>query len=165
MFTFLSPGRDDDLDSNNTSCVLQLQVNGYRFILAGDIERSQERELAARWREELKTDWLLVPHHGSQTSSSSTFLKFTAPDVAVFSSGFANRFGHLVCASVEIFDLALLRAAFLLQHNESVDVSRYASILAVLFDLFCVFYDELAIQHECIPFDVPCGVLAHVRPR
>jgi competence protein ComEC len=94
VFTFLSPAPGQDLVSNNTSCVLQLDVSGFRFILAGDIERRQERELVAHWRDKLKTNWLLVPHHGSRTSSSSTFLKFAEPDIAVVSSGFANRFGH-----------------------------------------------------------------------
>jgi competence protein ComEC len=46
------------------------------------------------WGGSLASDWLLVGHHGSATSTSWTFLKHVQPAVAVISSGYANRFGH-----------------------------------------------------------------------
>jgi competence protein ComEC len=63
-------------------------------LLTGDIERSTERELLRRAPELLPADVLLVPHHGSATSSSAEFVKEIAPRYAVFAVGYRNRFGH-----------------------------------------------------------------------
>jgi competence protein ComEC len=61
--------------------------------LVGDIEAVQEASLIAR-EASLHADWLLVPHHGSATSSTSAFLASVQPQVAVVQSGYRNRFGH-----------------------------------------------------------------------
>jgi competence protein ComEC len=37
---------------------------------------------------------LIVPHHGSRTSSTAAFLDAVHPSVAVFQAGYRNRFGH-----------------------------------------------------------------------
>jgi competence protein ComEC len=42
----------------------------------------------------LVSDVLLVPHHGSRTSSSARFLDTVAPRIAVVQAGYRNRFGH-----------------------------------------------------------------------
>ena len=42
----------------------------------------------------LRADVLLVPHHGSNTSSSAAFLDAVAPRIAIVQSGYRNRFGH-----------------------------------------------------------------------
>ena len=94
QFQFLSPAHSPPDSSNNSSCVLQIQSGDHTLLLAGDVERAQERELVKYWGGGLASDWLLVGHHGSATSSSWTFLKHVQPAVAVISSGYANRFGH-----------------------------------------------------------------------
>jgi competence protein ComEC len=53
------------------------------------------------WGESLASDWLLVAHHGSRSSSSWALLKAVQPDYAVVSAGYANRFGHPHAAVVE----------------------------------------------------------------
>jgi competence protein ComEC len=63
-------------------------------LLTGDIERDQEIRLLREHREALRSDVLLVPHHGSKTSSSAAFLDAVAPQVAVFQAGHRNRYGH-----------------------------------------------------------------------
>ena len=93
-FQFLSPALEPHLGSNDRSCVLQIQVDSYRLLLLGDIERARERELVRYWGRNLRQDWLLVAHHGSATSSTHTLLKVMRPAMAVVSSGYANRFGH-----------------------------------------------------------------------
>lgn len=95
-FRFLSPALESatGLPSNDSSCVLQIEASGSRLLLPGDIEASRERELVRYWADELVSDWLLVPHHGSKTSSSYALLKHVRPATAVVSSGYANRFGH-----------------------------------------------------------------------
>ncbi len=94
VFQFLSPAQETANTSNDSSCVLQVQVGDYRLLLPGDIEETRERTLVQYWREQLRSHWLLVAHHGSRTSSSWSFLKQVQPDAAVLSNGYANRFGH-----------------------------------------------------------------------
>jgi competence protein ComEC len=93
-FQFLSPAREIAHRTNDSSCVLQVRVGSYKLLLPGDIEEERERTLVRYWGQQLRSDWLLTAHHGSQTSSSLTFLKQVQPQVAVISSGYANRFGH-----------------------------------------------------------------------
>jgi len=42
----------------------------------------------------LKATWLLVPHHGSATSSTLEFLQAVQPDIALVQAGYRNRYGH-----------------------------------------------------------------------
>ena len=93
-FQFLAPAPGEVLPSNDSSCVLLLEVAGHRLLLAGDIEGDRERELVRYWGGALASDWLLVAHHGSRTSSSHALLKAARPATAAISSGYANRFGH-----------------------------------------------------------------------
>lgn len=93
-FQVLSPAPGEALDSNDRSCVLLVDVAGYRLLLPGDVERGRERAIATYWSRALASDWLLVGHHGSRTSSSWPFLKHVRPREAVVSAGYANRFGH-----------------------------------------------------------------------
>jgi competence protein ComEC len=93
-FQLLSPADETGLSSNDSSCVLQIEAAGHRLLLAGDIERSREHALVRYWAGQLRSDWLLVAHHGSQTSSSWAWLKTVQAHSAVISSAYASRFGH-----------------------------------------------------------------------
>lgn len=84
---------------NALSCVLRVQGAEASALLAGDIEAAQERELLARGLSPV--DWLLVPHHGSKTSSTDAFLDALQPRFAVAQAGYRNRFGHPVPAVVQ----------------------------------------------------------------
>ncbi|ACC70625.1 ComEC/Rec2 family competence protein [Paraburkholderia phymatum] len=63
-------------------------------LLAADIEAPVERTLLARERAALRAQILLVPHHGSKTSSTEPFLDAIDPSIAVFQVGYRNRFHH-----------------------------------------------------------------------
>jgi len=97
-FEFLHPGAQTAAGrgarANNRSCVLRIAAPGGRVLLTGDIERGAERELLRRAPGLLAADALLVPHHGSATSSSAEFVREVAPRHAVFTVGYRNRFGH-----------------------------------------------------------------------
>jgi competence protein ComEC len=64
------------------------------MLLTGDIERASEALLVSRGAQDLRSDVLLVPHHGSRTSSSDEFVAAVAPAIAVIPTGYRNRFGH-----------------------------------------------------------------------
>ncbi len=81
--------------SNARSCVLRIAGERHAALLAGDIGSAQEMALiAAEAPERLMADILLVPHHGSKTSSSGAFLDAVSPQVAIFQVGYRNRYGH-----------------------------------------------------------------------
>jgi competence protein ComEC len=92
-----APGQASRLPkTNDRSCVLSVRTAGAQSataLLAGDLEARQEAELIAR-HPQLRADWLLVPHHGSKTSSSAAFLDAVQPRLAVVQAGYRNRFGH-----------------------------------------------------------------------
>ena len=87
------PGYDPAYHENDNSLVLRVETMNTHLLLSGDIERDAEAALLEK-RLIVKTDVLKVPHHGSRTSSTQAFLNRLAPDIAVISSGAANRFGH-----------------------------------------------------------------------
>jgi competence protein ComEC len=78
---------------NNNSLVLKVSFRDISFILPGDIETEAENELTSLSCTTLKSNVLLVPHHGSQSSSTTRFLRCVGPDIAVISSGWKNIFG------------------------------------------------------------------------
>jgi competence protein ComEC len=90
--------------SNAMSCVLRIASSSRTALLVGDIESPQEFRLAASVPASLKADFLLVPHHGSKTSSSAVFLDAVRPQWAVVQSGYRNRFGHPVDSVVARYD-------------------------------------------------------------
>ncbi len=96
VFQFLAPAVENPVHnkSNDNSCVLQISLGASTLLLPGDIERKRELQLVRYWRAELFSDWLLVGHHGSRTSSSEPLLKHVRPAIVVVSAGYANRFGH-----------------------------------------------------------------------
>jgi competence protein ComEC len=63
-------------------------------LLSGDIEARSETRLLHEARDALAADVLVVPHHGSRTSSTPAFVAAVDPAVAVFTPGYRNRFGH-----------------------------------------------------------------------
>lgn len=93
-FQFLSPSRELDFKGNDRSCVLKITANSKGILLTGDIEQKAERFLVNAHRKELESDILVVPHHGSKTSSSNNFLDAIAPTYAIFSYGYLNRYHH-----------------------------------------------------------------------
>jgi competence protein ComEC len=83
------------LKPNAMSCVVRVQdAAGHSALLTGDIEAEQEQALVDRLGAALKSDILLVPHHGSQTSSTPAFLAAVQPAQAVIQVGYRSRFGH-----------------------------------------------------------------------
>jgi competence protein ComEC len=95
-FEILHPAAADydapGLKPNALSCVLSVAAAGQRLLLSGDIEAAQERALLGL--PQLRSTLLMLPHHGSQTSSTPEFLDAVAPRQAFAQAGYRNRFGH-----------------------------------------------------------------------
>lgn len=99
VFEVLHPNQGaKDKKRNNRSCVLRVSNSKHSVLLTGDIEKRAEHQLVNRAGEKLRSDILLVPHHGSRTSSSIGFIKAVDPTLALSSSGYRNRFNHPVLA-------------------------------------------------------------------
>jgi competence protein ComEC len=80
--------------ANHLSCVLRVAAAAGSMLLTGDIERAAEAALLARDGAALRAEVLLVPHHGSRTSSSIEFIAAVQPAGAIVPVGYRNRFGH-----------------------------------------------------------------------
>lgn len=93
-FRYLNvPARNYPNDKdNNKSCVLLIETAQQKILLAGDIESEAETRLLNVLPTEI--DVLLVPHHGSRTSSGQAFLDKLNPKLAIIQAGFSNRYGH-----------------------------------------------------------------------
>lgn len=77
---------------NDSSCVLKVSSGQYSILLVGDIEAMAENYLINHMSDRLASTILVVPHHGSKTSSSITFLNKVQPSFALFSTGYRNQF-------------------------------------------------------------------------
>lgn len=94
----LHPSSDDYLGENNKtnelSCVLKVSTSRYSMLLTGDIGKKEEEKLVSRLGEKLKSDILIAPHHGSNSSSTWPFLFAVKPDYAIYQVGYLNPYRH-----------------------------------------------------------------------
>jgi competence protein ComEC len=105
--------------TNAMSCVVRIANGAQAVLLAGDIEQAQEAQLVARNRDSaassgdpsgnLRADVLLVPHHGSKTSSSEALLEAVQPRQAWVQAGYRNRFGHPASPVLVRYDVRGIR--------------------------------------------------------
>jgi competence protein ComEC len=97
-FALLHPAAESynrpGIKDNNRSCVLRVQSAAGSLLVAADVERDAEAQLLEHGTAALRADVLIVPHHGSRTSSTDAFLRAVAPSLAIFTVGYRNRFGH-----------------------------------------------------------------------
>jgi competence protein ComEC len=94
-FEVLHPGDAGGVDAgegdNSTSCVLRIHGRAASGLLTGDIEADTEAALVARGL--APVDVVVVPHHGSRTSSTEAFVAALHPRLALISAGYRNRWG------------------------------------------------------------------------
>jgi competence protein ComEC len=94
-FELLHPGTEAPSPRrNDSSCVLRVSTAHGAVLMTGDIERAAEAQLVEQEAARLRADVLLVPHHGSRTSSTVAFIDAVAPRWAVVAAGYRNRFRH-----------------------------------------------------------------------
>lgn len=86
-------GNSDIFDTNDQSLVLRITFGENRFLITGDISSRVESRLISSGIN-LRSDLLLVPHHGSVHSSSAAFIQSVLPQYAIVSAGRNNTFRH-----------------------------------------------------------------------
>jgi competence protein ComEC len=79
---------------NNHSVVVKVVYGEVSFLLTGDAETEQERNMAIQYGDFLRSTVYKMGHHGSRTSSTATFLNYVRPNYSVASLAFHNRFHH-----------------------------------------------------------------------
>ena len=89
----LSPFNVSSSEENNNSVVMHITAGSTSFLMTGDAEKAVETQLINEY-DNIGADILKVGHHGSNTSSSSDFLKAVSPEVAVIPVGEGNKYGH-----------------------------------------------------------------------
>ncbi|MDD2915646.1 MAG: DNA internalization-related competence protein ComEC/Rec2 [Gallionella sp.] len=141
-FELLHPSPDsyaqEKTSKNNRGCVLRISAGDQHILLATDIEKDSEQRLLREHAGKLPATLLVVPHHGSKTSSVQPFVDAVHPRYAVFTAGYRNRFGHPKEEVVERYRAAgseLLRSdedgAILVEMDERhFTVERYRNIHA-----------------------------------
>ncbi|MCD4653520.1 MBL fold metallo-hydrolase, partial [bacterium] len=88
---------------NNASIVLRLVYGDVVYNFSGDAEDEIEGRLNA-YGPAMRTTVLKVPHHGSKTSSTRTFMENITPRLAIFSVGVNNRFNHPNKDILDLYD-------------------------------------------------------------
>ncbi len=84
----------ENIRDNERGCVLRISSGTHSVLLASDIEKTSEARLLKTYANKLPATLLVVPHHGSKTSSSPAFVQAVHPRYAVFTVGYRNRFHH-----------------------------------------------------------------------
>jgi competence protein ComEC len=98
LFEMLHPDKGSyalkKISDNDRGCVLRISIANRHILLTADIEKASEMELLKEHPDKLPAALLVVPHHGSKTSSGKEFVASVKPGYAVFTVGYRNRFGH-----------------------------------------------------------------------
>lgn len=89
-FKVLHVGKDKK-DLNDTSIVLKLTYKNTSYLFMGDATSSVEKDILDK---DIKSDVLKVGHHGSQYSSTISFLKKVSPKYAIIEVGKNNSYNH-----------------------------------------------------------------------
>ena len=134
QFSVLAPPASATASGNDASCVLHVAGDDHALLLTGDIEHSAERALVASTpRSALESDVLVVPHHGSATSSSARLLDAVAPQAAIISSGWHNRWGfprppvvaRYRARDIDLFNTAVAGAITFDTEADTLDIVRF----------------------------------------
>ncbi|WNO61199.1 DNA internalization-related competence protein ComEC/Rec2 [Rheinheimera sp. MMS21-TC3] len=105
---------DSELHSkNDRSCLMFVDIDGWKILLTGDISARAERLLIAQ-QPNISADILLLAHHGSASSSDYGFLYHLAPLLALNSASLYNRHQHpsaIVRQRLSLLGIPLLNTA------------------------------------------------------
>lgn len=92
-FEMLHPDADFQGKRNERSCVLKVTLGEQSVLISGDIEKHAEAKLLKYDRVKLQSSIVVVPHHGSLSSSTPQFVKALSPQYALIPVGVTNQYG------------------------------------------------------------------------
>lgn len=90
----LAPNSSDYEETNDYSIVLKVTYKNKSFLFTGDAEKTSEKEMCSKFKNELKSDVLKLGHHGSSSSTTNEFLNSVNPSICVITVGKENKYGH-----------------------------------------------------------------------
>ncbi len=119
---------------NDNSCVLLIDLYGWKILLPGDISQQVELQLLKHYPH-LRANVLILSHHGSASSSHYRFLHQLAPQLALNSASAYNRHQHpsaqvqqrLAMLGIPLLNTAQNGALRLDITAQSLEVSAYRS--------------------------------------
>lgn len=99
IFDFLTPTSSLNSiqysDVNSYSPIIMLTYRGVNFMFTGDADKTVENELIDNYSaSEIDCDVLKVGHHGSDTSSTLSFINSVSPEISIISCGNSNSYKH-----------------------------------------------------------------------
>jgi competence protein ComEC len=80
-------------DLHEGSVSVRISYGNVRFIFTGDAEAHTEQAMVDRGHD-LEAQVLQLGHHGSRTSTTAAFVGEVRPEIAIYSAGQGNQFGH-----------------------------------------------------------------------
>ena len=98
---FLAPIGAGYEELNNYSAVVKISYGRNSFLFTGDAEALAEKEMLENSYAFLNADVLKTGHHGSNSSSTASFLNAVKPKYAVISCGAGNSYGHPHTETIE----------------------------------------------------------------
>jgi competence protein ComEC len=113
--------RESWRDQNANSMVIQLKMGNFSCLFTGDIKARSEAELIALRGDNLKSQILIAPHHGSKTSSTQKFIDVADPETVIFCAGWDNRFrlpNEQVLNRYQQKDIRIFRT----DHNGAIEI-------------------------------------------
>ena len=95
-FTVMGPCSSRYEEENDRSLVIRLTDGSHSLMITGDAEALSEQDMVFRYAGTglLKSDVLVLGHHGSSSSTSGLFLTAVRPEAAILSCGADNEYGH-----------------------------------------------------------------------
>lgn len=91
--TLMTPKNCDEEDINNSSIMARVVCGEKSFLFTGDAEMEEEHDILEQGFD-ISSTVMKAPHHGSETSSSYSFLREVMPEIIVISVGADNPYSH-----------------------------------------------------------------------
>ncbi len=133
---FLAPCSEKYDNLNEYSAVLRLVYKDTAFLFTGDVEAVSESQILLS-QVELEADILKVAHHGSNSSTTPSFLKNVSPIYAIISVGKGNRYGHpskqtlerLIAAGVKIYRTDEVGTIVVISDGKNIEIEERGPLI------------------------------------
>ena len=124
-YELFSPHIEDMDSSNNCSIVLKLSGiggDGFSYLITGDTENDRWDTITRLFGDQIKSDVLSAPHHGSKNAAHPRMALLVSPNTVLISAGVDNQYGHPDPQAVKLYNRI---AAHVFQTNVENGVSLH----------------------------------------